>query len=235
MENAKNNKNCSMIECGKPYRFRKEFCPMLSISDYQVTRRKKDLLDWLTNFYDYDFKEAPSESAIIIIKEIIGGYQQMPRKLPKQDALTQQKKKEYGDYTIASLTPQFQPESGCHIARNAIDDFGYFKYGHTSDEWVARNYVMPALKKHGEKSNRYVWVWYINYRPLNEEELDAWLTILREENIDEKAAANAFYRKAKGENIDKEINYYQKALKRIQKLYNKIPVNVSEWRLRQIQ
>ena len=74
MENTKNNKNCSTIECGKPYRFRKEFCPILGISDYQVTRRKKDLLDWLTNFYDYDFKEAPSESAIIIIKEIVELY-----------------------------------------------------------------------------------------------------------------------------------------------------------------
>lgn len=233
MENAKNSKNCPTIECGKPYRFRKEFCPMLGISDYQVTRRKEDLLAWLTNFYEYDFKESPRESAIIVIKEIIGEYQQMPRKLPKQDALTQQKKRDYENYTIASLTPQFQPESGCHIAREAIDDFGYSKYGHTNDERISRDYVMPALKKHGEKSKRYIWVWYTSYRPLNSEELDTWITILKEEHIDEKAAANAFYRKAKGENIDKEISYYQKALKRIQKLYHNTPVNVGEWRLRQ--
>ena len=38
-------------------------------------------------------------------------------------------------------------------------------------------------------------------RPFTEEELTIWHTILKEEHIDEKAAANAFYRKARGKNV----------------------------------
>lgn len=226
--------NSVMIEVGRPYRFRKEFCPMLGISDYQVTRRKKDLLAWLTNFYGYDFEESASQPAIITIKEIIGEYQQMPRKLPRQDVLNAEKQKDYTDYAIASLTPDFQPESGWRIARNAIRDFGYSKYGHTSQEWVARIFVMPVLKEYGEKSGRRMWVWYPNYKLLNKEELNTLRTVLKTEKIDEEAAAEALCRQAEGEDISGEFNYFQKAMGWMRQLYGKTPVCVNEWRHRSV-
>ena len=57
-KNPKTAKTNWVPAIGKPYSFRKEFCPSLGITDYQVTKRKQDLLTWLTNFYDYEFIEA---------------------------------------------------------------------------------------------------------------------------------------------------------------------------------
>lgn len=61
-----------MIET-KIYKFKEEFCKELSIPLNQANRRQKELLEWLTNFYDYEF--LPGNPIRIIIKEIIGKYE----------------------------------------------------------------------------------------------------------------------------------------------------------------
>lgn len=67
-----------MIEIGKTYQFKNEFCKELGISNYNVDRRKSDLLEWLKNFYDY---ELVGKSPIcIVINDIIGEYQPLPKK-----------------------------------------------------------------------------------------------------------------------------------------------------------
>ena len=56
-----------------------EFCKELGIPMNQVERRLEELLQWLENFYDYEFYEGRPNR--IYIKRIIGDYRPLPRKI----------------------------------------------------------------------------------------------------------------------------------------------------------
>lgn len=213
------------------YLFKKDFCKELNITQHQLNHRFNDLCKWLTNFYDYELK-TDTKPYKIYIKEVLGEYKPLPRKSPKQDELTRQKMEDYEIFTIASLNPtEFVPNSMTKIAREAIDEFGYNKYGHYSSRSVAQRYIKEPFKKHAETNDHYVWVYFSTYEPLDEEVLSDWIHILSEEHISEAEAANAFYRGAEGEDISKEISYYKKAKERFINKYNDIPIRVREWKL----
>lgn len=201
-----------------------------------MTKRKQDLLTWLTNFYDYDFTDAPGQTLVIVIKEIIGEYQPLPRKSPKQNELNKVKQDDYDNYTIKALGPDYKPNSQAKVAREAISSFSKSKYGHTNAKWVANNYISKSFKQYGESNNNYLWVWYFNYQPLSAIEVEHWRLILKEKNIDELKAASAFYKYAQGENVTKEVSAYQSALEIIKdETGGNFPVRVKEWRLKQMQ
>lgn len=218
-----------MIENNKLYNFKSEFAKELGIPNHQVDRKLDDLLIWLTNFYDYEFTKGHPHK--IFIKEVIGEYQPLPRKLPKQNELTAAKKKKYKDFTIASLGVEFKPNSQSKIAREAIAAFGYEKFAHTSTRAVAARYIKEPMRTYGESDNRKVWVWYSSYDPLDEEVVSDWRNILNKHKIGEKEAAKAFYRQEQGEDITEEKNYYQNALKEFKRKYGDIAVLVCSWRL----
>lgn len=219
-----------MIEAGKTYKFKEEFCKELGIPNCQVERKLNELLEWLSNFYEFEFKK--SRPFLITIKEIIGDYQPMPRKAPKQDELTKEKKDKYAEYTKFSLSIEYQPNSKSKVAREAINNFGKAKYGHTNQQWVVRNFIKEPFNKYGETNDVQVWVYYSTYQPLEEDIVKEWRKILREEHIGEDEASNAFYRQAEGEDISKEIGYFRKAKLRFEEKYNDIPILVKEWRLK---
>lgn len=220
-----------MIE-PKIYRFKEEFCMELGIPQNQYNRRQDELLEWLKNFFDFEILSG--RPIRIVIKEVIGEYQPLPRKLPKQDELTQAKIEDYEQYTIASLGVEFKPNSRSRIAKNALAEFGYDKYGHTSEEAVVRRFIKKPFDEYGETNNKSVWVWYSTYEPLTQDIIDYWHTILREENISEQEAANAFYRQEQGEDISTERGYYKKAQERLKKEYGDIVVLVKEWKCKGI-
>ena len=85
---------------------------------------------WLSNFYDYELLNGCPIR--IHIKEVYGEYQQMPRKIKYDTIQMEEKMKDYTNFTIASLGPKFKPNSKSKVAREAIEEFGYEKYGHTS-------------------------------------------------------------------------------------------------------
>ena len=60
-----------MIE-NKIYKFKEEFCKELGIPQNQYNRRMDSLLEWLKNFFDYEY--LPGNPIRIHIKEIIGEY-----------------------------------------------------------------------------------------------------------------------------------------------------------------
>lgn len=193
----------------KVYAFKEEFCKLLQIPTNQVERRLDELLDWLKNFYDFKFfKGRPHRIQII---EIFGEYRPLPRKAPSQDALNQEKRKDYSDFTIASLGVEFKPNSKARVARQAIDAFGQIKYGHTNVEAVSKRFVKEPFETYGETDNKKVWVWYSTYEKISDEIIEDWRKIMSEEHISEKEAANAFYRQEQGEDISKEKGYYKKA------------------------
>ena len=67
---------------------------------------------------------------------------------------------------------------------------------------------------------------------MSQEVVDNWRNILREENIGEQEAANAFYRAAEGEDTTREQGYYANAKKRFKEIYGDIPVLVKSWKLK---
>ena len=97
------------------YLFREEFCKELKIPINQYKNRQEELLEWLTNFFDFDY--LPGRPIRINIKEVYGEYQQLPRKSPKQDELNKQKKVDYEKFTIAALGTEFKPNSKMRVAR----------------------------------------------------------------------------------------------------------------------
>lgn len=214
------------------YDFKEDFLKANNIPHSQYKTRKEDLLDWLKEFYEYKILEG--KPIKIKITEVIGEYKPLPRKKQEARKLTEQKQKDYEAYVRLGLSKEFTPESKCHMARNAISDFGEDRYGHTSDKAVARRYVGPAMEKLGEQSNTYYWVNYVTYEKLSPELLNAWLDILDKEHIGQEQAANAFYIAEQGGDITKEKDAFKKALKIMKEQYHIIPVKVAEWRLRDL-
>ena len=218
-----------MIEAGKIYDFKDEFFKLTGITMYQFRNRKEELLEWLYEFYDYELYEG--RPIRIYIKEVMGEYKPLPRKVNSKE-LTEKKTKKYTTFTIAALGTEFKPNSKARVAREAMLEFGYEEFGHTSVPAVSRRYVGPAMDTYGEHNNKYQWVYFLSYEPLEPDVLKQWIEILHEEHIGEEEAANAFYRLAEGEDISQEKQAYKKAQMRFKAIYGTIPVKVPSWRLK---
>lgn len=143
------------IQPNKIYDFKKEFWPLTGISKRSWENRKQDVLEWLKNFYDYEMIEG--RPIRILIKEVYGEYRPLPRKIDYE--LAQQKIENYKTYTIAALGNEFKPNSKSKIARDAIYDFAFDKYGHENYKYVVRKFVKEPFDKYGETNNMWVWVW----------------------------------------------------------------------------
>lgn len=219
-----------MIKINTIYKFKSEFAKELDIPANQVDRRQDELLTWLSNFFDYEFFEGCPKR--ILIKEIYGEYQPLPRKIPSQDVLSAEKKEKYKNFTIAALGTEFKPNSQSKVARDAIEAFGYYDYKHTNVRAVSTRYIKEPFKAYGETDNKKVWVWYSTYEKINSDLLEEWRQILREEHIAEDEAANAFYRQEQGEDITTEKNYYKTAQQRFKEKYGDIAVLVTSWKLK---
>ena len=216
-----------IIESNHTYVFKAEFCIGLGISKYQMDRRKKDLLIWLTNFYDYTI--IPGSPERIKINEVFGDYEPMPRKVTDR---AYEKQKDYEEFAFASLTPEFKPNSKRKVARDAIKQFGNKKYKHRNVESVARRYISKPFEKYGENDGQQVWVYFSSYAPMPTRTVDKWRQLLSKYKISETEASNAFYKYAQGDNIDLELGYYRCALAEFQEIYDDTPVLVKRWRLK---
>ena len=198
---------------------------------YSITKniwntRHDDLISHLQDFMD--IKEIKNERGRYTY-EIEGEMPESIPKLPRKSTL-EQKKKDYEEFTIKALGTEFKPNSKSKIAREAISSFGNEKYGHYSQESVVKIYVKEPFDKYGVTNNHQVWVDYKTYKPLSAEVLADWRNILKEESIDEAAAAKAFYREQQGEDISQEKSFYKCALERFKAKYNTMPILVKEWR-----
>ena len=202
----------------------------LNIPLYQWKKRKEDLKEWLSNFYDYELIEGKPNK--IIFKAIYGEYKPMPRKAyNKAKATREEKQKDYEDFIRKSIPKDsWKITSKVEESRQAIEDFAYEKYGHESPQSVATCYIGPAMESTCIKSEKTIWVNYKNYKPLTEEQLKDWKSILSKNKIGEKEAANAFYRQSEGEDISKEIGFYKKSLRDFKAKYQFSPILVYEWR-----
>jgi hypothetical protein len=121
------------------------------------------------------------------------------------------------------------------MSRDAIVDFGQEKYNHRSVRAVSNRYVGPAMDKHGEHSDKMVWVNYKTYDLLTEEEENCLHECFKKEHLTELEMANAFKKYAQEEDISKEVNSYNKAIDKFIERYGFRPISVYEWRLKQLR
>lgn len=204
---------------------RKELSEKYSISHNLWTRKHDELILHLQEYMN-----------ITEIKSDTGRYTyeikgEMPDTIPSlRSVQTKQKKKDYEKFTIAALGTEFKPNSKSKIARDAIADFGYNKYNHTSHQAVAKRYIKEPFNKFGISDGNQYWCFYSTYEVMDEAIVTEWRTILSEEKIGEEEAANAFYRQAQGEDISTELQFYKNAMNRFKEKYNDIPVLVKKWK-----
>jgi hypothetical protein len=201
---------------------------------YNITRnswerRHDELLEYLSEFISIkEVLDAKSKRYVYEINEDeLPDIPQIPRKSQMEEKI-----KDYSDFTIASLDIDFKPNSKRRIAKNAIYNFGLEKYHHSSDEAVARRFISPIMESKGEHNNTLIWVYYDTYEPIEKADLEYWRNVLDEEKINEREAANAFYRYAEGEDVSEEVSSYQRAIKRFKEKYGTVPVRVYSWRLK---
>lgn len=217
-----------MIEL-KTYKFN-DFCEELKIPRGQRERRLKELLEWLTGFYDYEFIRGKRTPHYITIKQVYGDYQPLPR---KNVNTTKQKQEDVKTFVCTQhLTSEFQLTSKVRAAREYIEEEGYEKYGLTNDKYVASTYVKEVFDTYAEADGNHVWAWYSSYTAIPEHVLTDWAMIRREERIHDDAAASAFYKMAQGEDIGTEMSRYERALARFREKYGDTPVYVESWRLK---
>lgn len=223
------------------YKFKEEFCPALKITKYIYETRKSELFEWLKNFYDYEILGV--KPILIKINDVLGKYQPLPRKVydkTAKEALRYQKKKEYEEFTKKALGDEFKPNSKSKIARDAIDSFGYEKYGHYSERSVSNRFIKEPFDTYGETNNKTVWVEYPSYNPMSNELVQEWKNILDDFKITRERFSSLYdeylLSKTEGEDVLKDIdNYYEEALKKFKAMYGFIPVYVKEWKLKELK
>ena len=218
-----------MIQTAGTYLLKKEFFKENKIPEKQWEKRKTELLEWLKCFYVYELKG--SSPIMIVIYEVIGTYQELPRKV-NTTALQKEKEKDYTNFAISSLGTEFKPNSKAKVAREAMTSFGTSKYGHENIKYVTNTFIKPAFNEYGECNNVRRWVWYSTYEPLDQQTLERWRIIMEEEHISEREAANAFYRHAEGEDISKEKGYFKAARDRFVTEFGDYAILVADWRLK---
>jgi hypothetical protein len=207
------------------YNLKTEFFPLIGVNQGTWTRRKQELLDHLEDYFDYEILKTRPLS--IDIKEVYSDFQPLPRKGEKTKL---EKQNDYEQYVLENFNSEWRLTSKAKESRDAIAAFGKKKYNHTSDRAVSDRYVGPAMEKYCEKDNKHVWVDYANYKPLEEDVLADWRSMLSKHKIGEAEAAKAFYRQAKGEDVSLEISYYENARTEFLEKYGIVPVLVSSWK-----
>ena len=191
--------------------------------------RHDDLLDHLNDFFSikeikegrYYYYEVPDE--------LPDNIPPLPRKNNKQEKI-----KDYERYVVDNLPDKPTPLSKSKMARNAINDFGYEKYGHYSYKSVSNIYVSPAMEKHGTHGMKMVWVDVNTYLPLTQEQEDFLHECFRQVHLSELEMANAFKKYAQEQDISKEIDNFNKAIEMFKARFSFRPITVYEWQRREL-
>lgn len=218
------------LEKNKVYEVKKEFLPLLNVTANQWKERKDDLLEWWKDFFDYEI--IYSKPIIIRINEI---YNQEYQPLPRKNVYTTAEKR--ADYAAATITilsesgDEYRPITKAFVAREATNNFGLVKYGHTDEKGVAHNYIKPSFDKYAENNGKKVWCWSRDCSPLTEVELEKWKEILRKTlYMDEDNVFELYDKIYNKKSLEKELTAYEQALMTMKKDSKGVPVCMDCWR-----
>ena len=190
------------------------------------------LLEHLSLFMNIqEIKETNGYYVYEIEGELPDTIPPVPRKGEKEK---QERMKAYEDF-VRSQFSDFMPRlsSQAKVARDALNNFGRQVYGHNNAKSVAALYIKPAFAKLLEEvPNSDCWVWYKTYEPLDDNALQRWLDILKEEHITEKQQAAAFRASFAGIDISEAYSCYAKAIQRFHAEFNDYTIKVSQYLLK---
>lgn len=205
---------------------RNDLSKKYSIDKNVWKRRHDDLLEFLSEFMN--IQEIQKDNGRYVY-EIEG---EMPDEIPRLPRKSQMEDKQraYAKFTYEALGTEFKPNSKSKIARDALWNFGRQEFHHNSVRAVTNRFIKEPFDKYGETNGVFQWVDCSDYSLLSDEDLSLWKKILVEERIDETSAANAFYRMSQGEDVSKEMGYFERARQRMLEATGIIPVNVRSWR-----
>lgn len=189
-------------------------------------RRKEDLLEYLNEFMTITEIENNGRYSyeIDVLPDSIPPF---PRKSNKENKI-----QDYKKFTIAALGNEFKPNSKSKIARDAINDFGLERYGHTSTPYIVRSFVGPVMEENGEHSHDMVWVDSNTYELISDEQKSFLCSSFEEVHLSEKEMANAFVKEQQGEDISDEKSSYSKVMDRFKEKYDFRPIKVYKWKIK---
>lgn len=208
---------------------RKQLSEKYDINNHTWTRRHDDLIDYLQDYLDIEeYKEKGSYFYKINEDEMPDYIPPIPRKSWKKEV-----EDNYDNYVKEHLPIEFTPLSKSRMSKDAIDDFGYDKYGHTSIKYITRRYVSESMDKYGEYTEERVWVRYDTYEELDENESSELMDIFRRNNMSNEEMVCAWIKQEQGEDVSKEKKRFKDAMNEFKKKYHTIPVYVPKWKLKE--
>lgn len=206
---------------------RSELTKKYNLTRGQWQNRHDDLLDWMNDFFSIEEIKEGRYFYYIIPDDAPDSIPPLPRKSNKQEKIV-----DYENYVLENLPQNFTPLSKSKMSRDAIEDFGYDKYSHTSYKAVSRRYIGPAMDKHGEHTEKMVWVNVNTYLPLSKDEEDYLHECFHNVHLSEREMANAFKKLAQEQNIDEELDNFNKAIAIFKERYAFRPISVYEWKVK---
>ena len=190
-------------------------------------RRHDEVMIYLNEFMNVTERCDKKRYYYDIEGEVPESIPKMPRKSNMPEKIA-----DYTQFTLAALGTEFKPNSKARIAQDAIDDFGYNKYGHISKENIARNFVGPVMDEKGEKSKDMYWVNFSTYEIITDEQLVRLKELFKQERISEKEMANAFIKSQQGEDISQESTSFQRAISLFKDEFGFTPIKVYQWKIK---
>lgn len=208
-----------------------ELCQLLHISRDTLKRRKTEVLDYLSLFWDFEVI-TEGRANYYVVKEEYSELIPMPRKTKAKEI-----KQFYSDEThrIIDKKPW---NSGTNIAREICATRNVFEHS----EKTASDYVRPVLKGDYEIADEKRWmrINYLtfSYEPLSEEEVN-YLKMLFKKYIgrDAEVIADIISEQRNGylskeEAYDKINNTYDAAIDKFMERYGFRPIKVAKYELK---
>ena len=189
--------------------------------------RKHDLvMEHLLNYMEITESKEKGQYIYEVKDELPESIPPVPRKSKKAAA-----EKDYDQFVknyFSCVIPRYA--SKARVAREGMTAFGTEKYGHNNVRAVVRQYIAPAFDKYlKEVPDSQHLVWSETYEPLNDNELQRWTDILKEEDITEQQQAEAFREYCAGNDISEACAAYKNATN---KFYGRA-VKVSQYVLKE--
>lgn len=232
--------NLNKIELGKKYLFKEEFCKQILEERPNVYNRKvKQFLQWLREFFIFDYKK--SSPSTIIILDILKEYEMFPR----YDASNRIQKRLEREATVEKFIREevFKDSHEVCTSYSKISRDMQAKGLITEIKapTLARGYVNPVLNRMAIKMYM-VWVWNECYEDLTKDQIEEWLqlviSLMRKDKTDEEIIKEYIEIMSIEDDETRNIvikdikqNYYKNAIMIFRSKYGEQPIKVYKWAL----
>ena len=208
---------------------RAELSKKYNINNHSWTRKHDLVMEHLLDYMEITESKEKGKYVYEITGTIPESIPPIPRKSRRVEA-----QKDYDEFVSGyfhNCLPRYA--SKAKVAREGIEAFGMKKYRHHHVGSVVRRYISSSFKKYVEEvPNSDCWIWQTTYEPLDNNALQRWLNILKEEHITEEQQAAAFRDYVEGLDITEAIGFYKRAISKFYEEFNDYTVKVAQYLLK---